>query len=62
MEEITIVRRRSRVIPVLIAILVLAAIAVAVLYVIGTGGVTNIGAASGINPLASSGGFVHGIA
>ena len=62
MEEITIVRRRSRVIPVLIAILVLAAIAVAVLYVIGTGGVANIGAASGTDPLTLSGGFAHGIA
>ena len=54
MEEIAIVRRRSRVVPILIALLVLAAVVVAVLYVIGSGGVMNIGAIIGADWLASS--------
>ena len=62
MEEITIVRRRSRLVPILLAILVLAAIVVAALYVIGSGGVANIGAAGEADPLASIGRMIHGIA
>ena len=54
MEEIAIVRRRSRAVPILIALLVLAAIVVAVLYVIGTGGVMSIGATIGADSLAPS--------
>jgi hypothetical protein len=54
MEEIAIVRRRSRVVPILIALLVLAAVVVAVLYVVGTGGVMNIGAIGGADMLAPS--------
>jgi hypothetical protein len=46
MEEMSIVRRRSRIVPILFALLVLAAIVVAALYVIGTGGVMNIGQTS----------------
>jgi hypothetical protein len=38
MEEITIVRSRSRVVPIVIALLVLAPVAAAV-HMIGTGGV-----------------------
>ena len=54
MEEIAIVRRRSRVVPILIALLVLAALVVAVFYVIGSGGVMNIGAGIGADWLAPS--------
>ena len=62
MEEIAIVRRRSRVVPILIALLVLAAIVVAVLYVIGTGGVLSVGLTIGADPSGSSVGGIHGIA
>jgi hypothetical protein len=61
MEEIAIVRRRSRVVPILIALLVLAAIVVAVLYVIGTGGEMNIGAIIGADwPAPSAEGNSYG--
>jgi hypothetical protein len=55
MEEITIVRRRNRVVPILIALLVLAAIVLAVLYVIGTGGVMSIGSTIGVDTGAPGG-------
>jgi len=62
MEEIGIVRRRSRIVPLLIVLLVLAAIVLAVLYVIGIGGVRNIGALNGAVPSALVAGGLYGIA
>ena len=62
MEEISIVRRRHRVAPIVIAVLVIAAIAVAVLYLIGTGGVMNSGASGVVDTWAQREGAVYGLA
>lgn len=61
MEEIAIVRRRSRVVPILLALLVFASIVVAGLYLVGTGAV-NIGGMMESEPLMMAGGTTDGLA
>ena len=61
MEELAIVRKRSRVWQILLVAIVLAVIAIAVLYVIGSGGVSNLGITLGAVEAPVTGG-IHGIA